>query len=207
VSNRPESSLDTIEIPLKDAGWAALIGWLVPGAGHFYQRRFTKGVIFSACILSTFFYGLWLGNGQVVYASWRPNDYRWQYFCQLGVGLPAMPAILQNLKSRNGGAPFLANRAFMVAENGEVLAEVDLGTEGAVETGFYSPPPGPIPTDELCVLALWNDELQHGFEIGTLFTVVAGLLNLLAVYDAFAGPAMSKEEDETSNSADDESDS
>lgn len=194
--------MDSIEIPLKDAGWAALIGWLVPGAGHFYQRRFTKGAIFSICILSTFFYGLWLGNGQVVYASWRPNDYRWQFFCQIGVGLPASPAIVQNMKTRNGRSPYFPNRAFMIAENGELLAEVKVGTEGAVETAYYSPPPGPIPTDQMCVLALWNDELQHGFEIGTLFTVVAGLLNLLAVYDAFAGPAMSKEEDKESPSTD-----
>ena len=50
--------------------------------------------------------------------------------------------------------------------------------------------------DEKCVLALWNEELQHRFEIGTLYTVVAGLLNLLAVYDAFAGPAYPQEEED-----------
>jgi hypothetical protein len=27
-----------------------------------------------------------------------------------------------------------------------------------------------------------------GFELGSLFTAVAGLLNLLAIFDAFAGP-------------------
>ncbi|MEC8390090.1 MAG: DUF6677 family protein [Planctomycetota bacterium] len=177
-------------------GWAAFFGWLIPGAGHFYQGRYAKGGLFFCCILFTFFYGLFLGNGQVVYAAWRPGDWRWQYPLQLGVGIPAMPAIAQYRRARKGEPAYFANRAFSISERGVLLAEVKLGTKGAVETGWYSPPPGPIPTDENCVLGLWNDELQHNFEIATLFTVVAGLLNLLAVYDAFAGPVLAREEDE-----------
>ena len=37
---------------------------------------------------------------------------------------------------------------------------------------------------------MWHFEMKHMFEIGTLYTVVAGLLNLLAIYDAFCGPAI-----------------
>ena len=196
MNTKPDNPSDSIEIPLTHPGWAAFFGWLIPGAGHFYQGRYAKGGLFFCCILFTFFYGLFLGNGQVVYAAWRPGDWRWQYPLQLGVGIPAMPAIAQYRRAREGKPAYFANRAFSISERGVLLAEVKLGTKGAVETGWYSPPPGPIPTDENCVLGLWNDELQHNFEIATLFTVVAGLLNLLAVYDAFAGPVLAREEDE-----------
>ncbi|MEE3032811.1 MAG: DUF6677 family protein [Planctomycetota bacterium] len=196
MNTKPDNPSDSIEIPLRHPGWAAFFGWLIPGAGHFYQGRYAKGGLFFCCILFTFFYGLFLGNGQVVYAAWRPGDYRWQYALQFGVGIPAMPAIAQYRRARKGEPAYFANRAFSISERGVLLAEVKLGTKGAVETGWYSPPPGPIPTDENCVLGLWNDELQHNFEIATLFTVVAGLLNLLAVYDAFAGPVLAREEDE-----------
>ena len=42
--------------------------------------------------------------------------------------------------------------------------------------------------DELSRL---HRELHHYFELGTLYTVIAGLLNLLVIYDAVAGPAFS----------------
>ena len=34
----------------------------------------------------------------------------------------------------------------------------------------------------------WNYDLGDFFEIGTVFTVIAGLLNILAIYDAYGGP-------------------
>ncbi len=37
-------------------------------------------------------------------------------------------------------------------------------------------------------LAYWHRQLKGKFELGTLYTMVAGLLNVLAIYDAYAGP-------------------
>ena len=37
-------------------------------------------------------------------------------------------------------------------------------------------------------LSLWQRRLGRWFELGTLYTMLAGMLNVLAVYDAFAGP-------------------
>ena len=51
-------------------------------------------------------------------------------------------------------------------------------------------------------MAIWHEELEHRFEIGTLYTVVAGLLNLLAVYDAFAGPFVVADEKEKKDDED-----
>jgi hypothetical protein len=35
---------------------------------------------------------------------------------------------------------------------------------------------------------MWNHRLGHFFEIGTLYTMLAGMLNVLVIYDAWAGP-------------------
>ena len=34
----------------------------------------------------------------------------------------------------------------------------------------------------------WHKRTASGFELGTLYTMIAGLLNILAVYDAYGGP-------------------
>lgn len=54
-----------IEIDLREPGRAALYAWLWPGAGHLYQRRYAKGILFMVCILGTYFFGLALGGGAV----------------------------------------------------------------------------------------------------------------------------------------------
>ncbi len=51
-------------------------------------------------------------------------------------------------------------------------------------------PQGPILQNERDVLGMWHFDYKHNFDLGTLFTIVAGLLNLLAVYDAYVGPAI-----------------
>jgi ABC-type sugar transport system permease subunit len=50
-----------LAINLKDPRVAALLAWLVPGLGHFYQGRTAKGVLFSVCILGTFLYRTFFG--------------------------------------------------------------------------------------------------------------------------------------------------
>jgi hypothetical protein len=37
-------------------------------------------------------------------------------------------------------------------------------------------------------LSKWNYEQGERFDIGTVYTVIAGLLNLLVVFDAYSGP-------------------
>lgn len=34
----------------------------------------------------------------------------------------------------------------------------------------------------------WHHDKASGFDMGTLYTMVAGLLNVLVIYDAYAGP-------------------
>ena len=163
---------DTFDIDLKDPPLAAFLAWLIPGAGHFYQGRFGKGALLMVCILGTFFFGLYLGQGRVVYASMRPDDRRLPYLCQIGVGLPALPALVQAQRMRQGKAPFW----------GRFMAPPRLT------------PPEPSPTSSGMMvrhpdeLSKWHYELHSFFELGTVYTMIAGLLNVLAIYDAWAGP-------------------
>lgn len=187
----------TLEIDLKDPRLAAFLAWLVPGLGHLYQGRTGKGILFFVCILGTFFYGLYIGGGRVVYASTTPSMLtRWQYFCQLGVGVPAMPALIQTMRVRQGRAP-LEIFGFDVMRpprmrGGPFVS--DDATNPASTAEVESP-------DEL---AKWNYELGDRFDLGTVFTVIAGLLNLLVIFDAYGGPLVipppeekSKEPEET----------
>lgn len=155
-----------VQIRLKNPPLAAFWAWLVPGAGHLYQRRYAKGILFMVCILGTYFFGLALGGGKVVYASFRQPDMRYPYLCQVGVGLPALPALIQ--RQRVMGNP----------------------PREPLWNGFMAPP---HPVDEHNMtgsdpLASWHRDLKGKFELGTLYTMIAGLLNVLAIYDAYAGP-------------------
>ena len=169
-------------IQLKDPFWAAFLAWLVPGLGHLYQGRTAKAILFFVCIMSTFAYGLYLGSdreygiGRVVYASWRPGDKRFPYLCQIGVGLPALPALVQAMGSDEGKRPF-----------GEFMAPPRLQ---AGELDLRGRPS----------LHQLHRRMARYFELGTVYTMIAGLLNILAIFDAFAGPVVdqgvkNKEED------------
>lgn len=166
---------DGIEIDLRDPIVAGILAWVWPGAGHLYQRRYAKGVLFMVCILGTFFFGLVLGEGKVVYASQFQDRgqaakgisgtlSRWPFAMQIGVGLPASPAVVQSLIARRGGEPLLG--------------------------GWMAPPRN---RDQL---NQWNKDLGTRYDLALLYTVVAGLLNWLAIYDAAAGPAFSEPAEE-----------
>jgi TM2 domain-containing membrane protein YozV len=143
-------------VELKDPIVAGILGWLVPGLGHLYQGRTAKGLLFMICILSTFFYGLFLSDGRAVYASWADWHTRLPYLCPIGTGLPAAPALLQSYLVRQGKAPLMG--------------------------GIMAPP---VNINELND---WHRELHRYLELGTVYTMIAGLLNVLAIYDAWGGP-------------------
>lgn len=175
----PSTSAPAIDVELKDPRLAAFLAWLIPGLGHFYQGRTGKGVLFFVCIVGTFVYGMWLGGGRVVYAS-APNPItRWQYFCQLGVGLPALPAIVQRQRMMAGKDPLVADW-FMRPPRPFIPENMPEGFTTTDKSGNIV-----VHADEL---AKWYHDYGDWFELGTVFTVIAGLLNLLAIFDAHGGP-------------------
>lgn len=168
---------------LKDPVVAGCLAWLIPGLGHFYQRRYAKGILFLVCILGTFCYGLSMGGGRVVYASFRPNDRRLAFLCQVAVGLPSLPALVQAQRFRSSALR-------------EAAHQRELAGNARFFDWFMVPPQvsddshGEKP-DELDLL---HERLHRLFELGTVYTMIAGLLNVLAIYDACGGPAFADEE-------------
>jgi hypothetical protein len=230
------SAAEPLRINLRDPLLAAFLAWLIPGAGHFYQRRWGKGGLFMVCILGSFFVGLWMGQGRVVYASfrdrvisppqqndgrgigWRQSDDRWFYLCQIGVGLPSLPALVQALRTgadppkeplwngwmapplvfgqrvpRDWAARKVAAGEFDASEFPDLSMPQPAGYVSYLYSevnGRISPKAGQNPTDPYSELSAWNFKLGAFFEIGTIYTVIAGLLNVLAIYDAWGGPVL-----------------
>ena len=172
----PEAGID---VELRDPWLAAFLAWLVPGLGHLYQGRTAKGLVFMICILGTFLFGLYLGDGHVVYASLpQQQPYRWQYWCQVGAGLPALPALVQRERAKERKEPLWGGLMAPPREPGpgvppEAFESLDESGNLVVQ-----------PTE----LAKWNHDLPSKFELGTVYTMIAGLLNVLVIYDAAAGP-------------------
>jgi hypothetical protein len=85
---------------------SGVLAYLVPGLGHFYQGRWVKGLIYFSCILGTFFGGLRLGEGAVVYNDPPPGSRRGvtlNYLGQIGVGLVALPGFYQRHRAEAPG--------------------------------------------------------------------------------------------------------
>jgi hypothetical protein len=173
-------------IDLKDPVVAGFLAWLVPGLGHWYQGRRAKAALYFICIVGLFAYGVYLsssnekcldgngviGCGRAVYFSWRAGDYRLPYLCQIGVGLPALPALVQASRTANHRKVWW--HGFMAPPR------LSAQTSGDRED----------PNSDQPTLHELNYQLNRYFELAGFFTMVAGLLNVLAIYDACAGPVV-----------------
>lgn len=153
-------------VNLRNPLWAAFLAWLVPGAGHFYQGRTRKGILFAVCILGLYFVGLMMGEGKIVYWRWvnpmhNPEKFCLYYLGQFFVGLPSLPALIQSLLKYNGHDPWF--------------------------WGFMAEPTQNV------LNALQSRLGSKVVEIGSIYTCIAGLLNILAIYDALDGPAFHEE--------------
>jgi TM2 domain-containing membrane protein YozV len=162
-----EKKEELIHVDLRTPAVAAVLAWLWPGAGHIYQRRYGKGLLFMCCIVSTFVFGLTLSGGQSVYASNRTWGRRLVYGCQLGVGLPAFPAMIQSMRVSRGSKPLF--------------------------NGIMTPPRDGVGDED--DLSRWNYKYGAAFDLGVLYTMVAGLLNLLVIFDAYGGPMVPLEDE------------
>ena len=155
----PEPTVD-----LKNRHLAALLAWMVPGLGHWYQGRRAKAVLYFVCILSVFFAGLSLGNWRIVFWRWVPPTnsdlFCLNYLGQFFTGLVALPGLIQATLKHYEMGPILWGYLAEPSDN-----ELK---------GLYQP-------------------LGKFVEMGYLYTTIAGLLNILAIYDAFEGPAIRPE--------------
>jgi hypothetical protein len=160
--------------PLKPT--AALLSYLVPGLGQISQGRIGKGVLFMVCLLGLFFYGMYLGSWRNVYiedSEPTPGNKgarvnlidavvaKARFFGQFWIGVAAWPAILQYASAPPAGAPPADHPVFGKFQNRPTEPEL-------------------------------NEMLRNsgkGPDLGWTYTVIAGVLNILVIYDALAGPA------------------
>lgn len=147
---------------------AAFLAWLCPGLGHIYQGRIGKGILYAVCILSLYFVGFAMGEGKIVYWRWVSPLQNPEKFCLHYVGqfFVGLPAL-----------PALIQGTLSYFQLGTVLWD------------FMAEPPQNV-------INGLHPRLGKLVEVGTIYTTVAGLLNILAIYDAYEGPAYSDLEDE-----------
>ena len=129
---------------------AGILSYLIPGAGHFYQGRTLKGVIYCVCILGLFFWGQKLGEGMVVNnapgrGSFTPSRYvALSYAAQLGAGAPALPALIQNARAERPGNIATSRLTSPLAAEfeGMIFTPVDSGDGRLVGTIRLEPTEG-----------------------------------------------------------------
>jgi hypothetical protein len=183
----PSAPLKTPPPPREFSFLAMLLSYVLPGLGQIYQGRVAKGLLFFFCLHGLFFYGMYLGDWANVYLpDSPPNPKPWnlpdlvvnlynrpQFAGQFWIGMAAWPAIWQYnhwvpVTLEN---PFWRNfertppeRAGMAPPGWEGKSLNDLQTEG-----------------------------DKTWDLGWVYTVIAGVLNVLVIYDAAAGPAFGPE--------------
>lgn len=169
---------------------AAVLSYLIPGLGQIYQGRIGKGILFFVCVYTLFFVGVYLGSGTVhlrgetytvasnVYLpdtakennpfhlpDLAANLYnRPQFAGQFWVGIAAWPAVYQYL-----------NYDRRQDHGDPLLGDFERTPSEAALNAVHTS----------------GDKL---LELGWVFTVIAGVLNVMVIYDALAGPAFLKDE-------------
>lgn len=159
--------------PHEPAPLAAFLSYLLPGLGQIYQGRYGKGILFMVSLLGMFSLGQAMGDWQNVYLprsdvrNGGPSDLRylptslltrWHYIGQFWIGVYAWPALYHYFE---GPLPDAEANPFI--------------------HNFQRAP------DERKLNAfLVNSDKTP--DLGWVYTVVAGMLNILVIYDAYAGP-------------------
>jgi hypothetical protein len=157
--------------PHEPSPLAAILSYLIPGLGQMYQGRYGKGILFMVSLLGMFLLGQAMGNWQNVYiqtVEQGPNNQRgggiaalvnrWHYGGQFWIGIAAWPALWQHF---NMPTPSKEEHPFWHS---------------------FQKMPDEADVNQFIV----NSDKTP--DLGWVYTVVAGMLNILVIYDAYAGP-------------------
>jgi TM2 domain-containing membrane protein YozV len=170
---------------------AALLSYLVPGLGQIYQGRVAKGLLFMVCLYALFFYGMALGSGKIVteegvyyvYNVYLPDTSR------LNNPWGLRPPLLANVYNRLqfAGQFWIGVAAWPAIY--QYLNYDELHPQGSFLSSFERTP------SESHINEL-QQQRDKTWDLGWVYTVIAGVLNILVIYDAFAGPAFAEAERE-----------
>jgi hypothetical protein len=131
MSKKPKTKKEPLP-PFRLWGHVVALAWLLPGAGHFIQKRNGRGAILAGVVLTTFLLGIFMRG------------------------------------------------TMFVPQTGDLLTTV-------IHVGGFL---GNLASGILYLLATWlgyaqADVAGHVHDYGTKFLVAAGLMNVLAMVDAF----------------------
>jgi hypothetical protein len=164
--------------PTKFDPLAGILSYLIPGLGQICQGRIGKGLLFLVILLGMFHLGQAMGNWQNVYMS-KPDPAqpgpnvgglgslpaRYQFAGQFWIGVAAWPAIAQYMDWK-------------------------IPLEGEFWQNYQRAPRDFQDFEQI------NDTIKRSDktpDLGWVYTVIAGMLNVLVIYDAVAGPAFPDE--------------
>jgi len=153
--------------------FAGFLSYLVPGLGQIAQGRVAKGFLFLVCLYGLFFFGMYLGDWKNVYLPdtaqhnnpWRLPELaanvfnRPQFAGQFWIGVAAWPALWQ-------------------------YHSFDEHKSAGPVFGTFQR--APLDEREINELQRQGDK---NWDLAWVYTVIAGVLNILVIYDAAAGPA------------------
>jgi hypothetical protein len=149
--------------------FAGFLSYLLPGMGQISQGRVSKGIVFFVSLHALFFYGMYLGSWQNV---WLPKKERAGNFFS-----KTIPDILDR--------PHFAGQFF-----------IGMSAWPAVYQYLYYEEPQRVIRMKNFQRAPSSEEINNlqrnnnkTWDLGWVYTVIAGVLNLLVIYDAIAGPA------------------
>ncbi len=183
--------------------FAALLSYLIPGLGQVYQGRIGKGILFFVCIYTLFLLGVYLGSGSIeIKRGEEGNSYNTKYTVSSNVYLPDtyeqnnplnLPRLAANLYNR----PQFAGQFWVgIAAWPAVWQYINSDRKPENDDSVFNF--GRTPSEAaLNAVHTSGDKL---LELAWVFTVVAGVLNVMVIYDALAGPAFppaDTEEDKT----------
>ena len=155
------------------APFAGFLSYLVPGLGQLYQGRVGKGLLFFVCLYGMFFFGMAQGGWANVYLPdtaennnpWRLPELaanvfnRPQFAGQFWIGVAAWPALWQ-------------------------YSTFDSRHESGPVFGTFERAPA-----SEHILNDMQRKSDKTWDLAWVYTVIAGVLNILVIYDAVAGPA------------------
>lgn len=167
--------------PQEPSNLAAFLSYVVPGLGQIYQGRYGKGVLFMVSLLSMFMLGQAMGQWQNVHMPTGEEAgqirggrraatslvTRWHFLGQFWIGAAAWPAIWQFYDM-----PVPSEDANPFLHN-------------------YQRAPNEAKLNEFLKV---SDKTP---DLGWVYTVVAGMLNILVMYDAYTGTIAHRERKES----------
>jgi hypothetical protein len=173
-------------VPLRLDPVAAFLSYLVPGLGQINQGRVGKGLLFLVCIYALFGYGMYLGRWSNVFLADTAGPNK---------PFPSLPLLVNNLYNRPhfagqfwiGVAAWPAVWHYWHDDPNQVRGKANNRQEFFAK--FEMAP------SEQEINELQRDGDKH-WDLGWVYTVIAGVLNVLVIYDALAGPAFGPGADE-----------